>query len=945
MFQFITNFTSYIFNNKNSKSLVSENEAINLFFSMSWYRYSGNVNVDNLRLLLSKDVLNINNNNSNNNYNDNTNNISLSKEDIFINKTIFNFSNNQYKLNNSFNLSYFSKCINYDIMYINRDVYNPYTSYTKKLIREGIPIIYNKQYLHYYFNNIIYKYNNESTEIFCSLYNSFIESIFDCYNTKGLGCYYPCFSAKYKQLNILSNLYLNNSNENIENIINNSHISILKEDTGMKAFKEILWILNIIQHSEVSKISFILNKCINNIKQNNSNFDNRYNNTYSNKTNSNNFKDIISYLANTLNTFIKKVSNDNNNNIHDISNNKKMSNSNLNININNNYNNNKFVYCPLIPITIYYILIFLTKEEALILLINLINKKPINSSIRFNFYKSEFEKIALTKAFINSLNYIDNSLFNLYIDLFDKINIDYYKLFERPFENMFLDWFDFQIWNKIMLIFINEGIKIIFRIMYAVLVYFKNEITSSLKSKFSCSEIYNSSIVSSLDNKIKLTKIINKEEINFILILNEIKLITNSLKFEDSKELFDIAFNYSLTTSNNHVSDSFNKTFINFKNSNIISNNKLLLLNLEDNSSKTCFTNSTNSSDGFINKKNKNMLNKSINKKFYYNRYYCSFSDKYDLNSMIIIESKLYEKLIENYFIDKNNKYINSTICINNEIDILYDYYSSENKKIIKVNKINNKVKYNFYMLDDLHIQSEYLFLIYNIAPNYIRERKLFIKDNIYFIKDCGLNNTNALNFDIDIKVKKPLNNSNSNSNKNIVSSDTINNINLTNYNSINVYKNLVKFLVENRYSPIIFNIKLNNIENEIITIIFSNPLDSQIDISNNINKKLYLTEELKYIYCYRLHINKTYKKMFDSILCKDKYFASIIDNTFSIYSCNLSKNKKKVYYELSSLKLIKNSEVYKNNLYMLNIIDDKIDIINNNEFKRLYIEYGTFNL
>jgi hypothetical protein len=179
-------------------------------------------------------------------------------------------------------------------------------------------------------------------------------------------------------------------------------------------------------------------------------------------------------------------------------------------------------FCPVLIKLISISLIFLNKEECFNFIKNLIiadysvqgnDLSKIRFKLRFNYIENK----KLVTAFISSFKTITNKTGNEIISHFEKIGFDIEILIEDMFFNFFIDYLNFTFLCKFFALYLYEGSKMLFRIAYAILKLFKEEIIDIPKHE-------------------QVLKIIKQK----------------SFEMKDINKFYGLVFSYKLTENNNN---------------------------------------------------------------------------------------------------------------------------------------------------------------------------------------------------------------------------------------------------------------------------------------------------------------------------------------------------------------------------------------------------------
>ena len=137
-------------------------------------------------------------------------------------------------------------------------------------------------------------------------------------------------------------------------------------------------------------------------------------------------------------------------------------------------------FCPFLIKIIAFCLIFLNKYEAFAMIKNMIivdysiDLNEINN-LRFRLRFNYEENKRLIPSFVQSLVNISNTGKEI-LQKFEKLGFDFELLIEDMFFSIFAEYFNFLFFHKIFLLYLREGVKVLYRIAYSVLKTFKKDI-------------------------------------------------------------------------------------------------------------------------------------------------------------------------------------------------------------------------------------------------------------------------------------------------------------------------------------------------------------------------------------------------------------------------------------------------------------------------------------
>ena len=136
-------------------------------------------------------------------------------------------------------------------------------------------------------------------------------------------------------------------------------------------------------------------------------------------------------------------------------------------------------FCPTLIKLISLLLVFLCKSEVYCLCKNLISNdlNDLNpSKLRFIFRYTLNENRKIVQSFVESLSFITKNLGKKLSNKFNTIGFKFEKLIEDMFYNLFFGYCNFLVLQRILLLYLNEGVKIFYRVAYALLKSCINEI-------------------------------------------------------------------------------------------------------------------------------------------------------------------------------------------------------------------------------------------------------------------------------------------------------------------------------------------------------------------------------------------------------------------------------------------------------------------------------------
>ena len=142
-------------------------------------------------------------------------------------------------------------------------------------------------------------------------------------------------------------------------------------------------------------------------------------------------------------------------------------------------------YCPLLIKMISFLLIFFKKDEVFcicksILMTDSNDNDPSKLKFRLRFNLLDHKK--LINSFIESIPLITNNTGKHILDKFNSIGFKTEKLIESMFFNMFYGYLNFLALHRLFFLYMNEGIKIFYRVAYSLLKLCKSEIMDMIKS-------------------------------------------------------------------------------------------------------------------------------------------------------------------------------------------------------------------------------------------------------------------------------------------------------------------------------------------------------------------------------------------------------------------------------------------------------------------------------
>ena len=137
-------------------------------------------------------------------------------------------------------------------------------------------------------------------------------------------------------------------------------------------------------------------------------------------------------------------------------------------------------FCPFLIKIISFCLIFLNKYEVFAITKNMIindysiPKEEINT-LRFRLRFNYEENKRLIPSFLESFKTISNTGKEV-SQKFEKLGLDFDLLVEEMFYSLFVDYFNFMVYQKVVLLYLREGVKILYRIGYSIFKAFKKEL-------------------------------------------------------------------------------------------------------------------------------------------------------------------------------------------------------------------------------------------------------------------------------------------------------------------------------------------------------------------------------------------------------------------------------------------------------------------------------------
>lgn len=184
-------------------------------------------------------------------------------------------------------------------------------------------------------------------------------------------------------------------------------------------------------------------------------------------------------------------------------------------------------YSPLIVYLTSISLLFMTKEETYCCLKNIIIQDFKNhehiSLLRFRFALTFEDNKKLILAFIECFTHHPKISSRELLAKFEKIGFNFEELIEDMFFTFFIEYFNFVFLTRFYMCFLSEGSKILFRVAYAVLITFTNEILEFKEKgqvipllKKKCFEMKNANEFFKLAFKFNLSRYNNKySEVKF----------------------------------------------------------------------------------------------------------------------------------------------------------------------------------------------------------------------------------------------------------------------------------------------------------------------------------------------------------------------------------------------------------------------------------------------
>ena len=283
-------------------------------------------------------------------------------------------------------------------------------------------------------------------------------------------------------------------------------------------------------------------------------------------------------------------------------------------------------FCPMLIKLISLTVLFLSKEETFAVIKNIIVMDYIeykDSNIRFRLCFDFEHNKKLVKSFIESYKEITNSGMQM-LEKFHSINFKLELLIEDMFFNLFIDYFNFQLLHRVFFLYLNEGVKILYRVAYAVLKTLKQDIMNLKKQdsneviafiKLKCNEITEYNTFVNLALGYKLTKYNNRYK---EVVINEVYTNANlNLYIPFIKGKSDIMSNKEILSIWSVLPKS-----LKISNANIVfqidnsRNSGCLVTNIRDSIKSNSKEGSKECSKDFKKECNKNEINKDYSKEY-----------------------------------------------------------------------------------------------------------------------------------------------------------------------------------------------------------------------------------------------------------------------------------------------------------------------------------------
>lgn len=136
-------------------------------------------------------------------------------------------------------------------------------------------------------------------------------------------------------------------------------------------------------------------------------------------------------------------------------------------------------FCPMLIKFISLLLVFLNKEEVFSICKNILiedyNEKEL-FKLRFKLRFTVEDNKKIVYSFLDCLMFLTKNMGKTLTSKLNQIGLKFDKLIEDLFFNFFLGYFNFHVLQRILLLYINEGIKIFYRVAYALLKLCQREI-------------------------------------------------------------------------------------------------------------------------------------------------------------------------------------------------------------------------------------------------------------------------------------------------------------------------------------------------------------------------------------------------------------------------------------------------------------------------------------
>ncbi len=136
-------------------------------------------------------------------------------------------------------------------------------------------------------------------------------------------------------------------------------------------------------------------------------------------------------------------------------------------------------YCPLLIKLMSLLLVFMNKAEVYTVCKNIMiedfNEKEL-FKLRFKLRFTVEDNKKIVHSFLDCLTILTKNMGKNLSNKLNQLGLKFDKLIEDLFFNFFLGYFNFHVLQRILLLYINEGIKTFYRVAYALLKLCQREI-------------------------------------------------------------------------------------------------------------------------------------------------------------------------------------------------------------------------------------------------------------------------------------------------------------------------------------------------------------------------------------------------------------------------------------------------------------------------------------